>query len=263
MRKSFILYHSHYTDSIKGLSYEDKGKLFDAIFHTAGTDAQMPELGLLSLAFDHVKADMERALEKYEDRCQKNKENGKKGGRPKKANISAGNTNNQMVKNETEQNQMVSSETENNPPVNLETHHNPYDDDNDDDDDNDVLNNTLEKIDPPEKEENKKQEQVLLVERPKGNNNCPQQEIVALYHEILPELRTMRIWSAKRQRALKSRWREDKEIQTIEWWKRFFERIRNCPWLMGANERAWQADLEWMLRPDKFVDIREGKYLAK
>ncbi|MCP4460930.1 MAG: hypothetical protein GY816_23360 [Cytophagales bacterium] len=97
----------------------------------------------------------------------------------------------------------------------------------------------------------------------KTKGRCPQEEIVALYHEILPELKTMRIWGKNRQRALNARWKEDKSIQNLDWWRKFFERVRECPWLMGANDRKWRADLEWLLSPSKFIKIREGDYLAK
>lgn len=87
----------------------------------------------------------------------------------------------------------------------------------------------------------------------------PHQEIVALYHKILPELPAIKEWTEFRKRILQSRWRENEERQTLEWWKLFFDSIRECDFLMGrVNE--FRADLEWLIRPKNFPKVIEGKY---
>jgi hypothetical protein len=95
-----------------------------------------------------------------------------------------------------------------------------------------------------------------------GPSSCPHQEIIDLYHRILPELRRVRVWSDQRKRFLRARWREDQKHQTLEWWEGFFEYVRGCPHLMGTNGNGgtWQADLEWLVRPLNFVKVIEGKY---
>lgn len=93
---------------------------------------------------------------------------------------------------------------------------------------------------------------------------CPHVEIIAAYHAELPSLRRVREWTEARQSYLRSRWREKKERQTVQWWREFFAYIRTCPHLMGQRESkdhpGWQADLEWIVRPSNFVKIIEGKY---
>ncbi len=94
---------------------------------------------------------------------------------------------------------------------------------------------------------------------------CPQSEIVALYHEVLPELARVRDWTPDRQAFLRARWREDPERQTVEWWRGFFEYVRKCPFLMGqgaasADRDPFFADLEWLVRPKNFRKVIEGKY---
>jgi len=90
--------------------------------------------------------------------------------------------------------------------------------------------------------------------------DCPHQEIIAIYHEILPELPRVAKWTETRRKHLGCRWREDPERQNLDWWRNFFHGVRKCGHLMGHNERGWRADLPWMLKPEKFLGIIEGKY---
>lgn len=94
----------------------------------------------------------------------------------------------------------------------------------------------------------------------KSHPACPHTEIVALYHEILPELPQVKDWHAARQKLLKARWDEDPRRQDLEYWRKFFTAIRSRPFLMGENDRHWTADLEWMMSKKHFTAIREGKY---
>src|SRR5690606_22136393 len=64
---------------------------------------------------------------------------------------------------------------------------------------------------------------------------CPHSEIVALYHEVLPELTQVRSWTPARQALLRARWREDSARQSLDWWRRFFEYVSRCPFLMGQG----------------------------
>jgi len=89
---------------------------------------------------------------------------------------------------------------------------------------------------------------------------CPHQKIVDLYHEILPELQAVKIWSEPRKKTLQRKWREDPKRQNLDYWKRLFEYVRGSPFLMGENDRQWTCDLEWIIKPKNFVKIIEGKY---
>lgn len=96
---------------------------------------------------------------------------------------------------------------------------------------------------------------------------CPQSEIVALYHDALPMLPTMRTWPEDRQALLRTRWREDPERQSLEWWADFFAYVASCPFLLGQSSTPGRdpflADLEWLLRPKNFRKVIEGKYEAR
>ena len=97
---------------------------------------------------------------------------------------------------------------------------------------------------------------------------CPHQKIIDLYHEILPELPKVKAWNETRRRYLQARWREAKERQNLDWWRRFFKYIRESDFLMGrtipSNGRPpFRATLEWILRPNNFAKIIEGFYHRK
>ncbi len=91
--------------------------------------------------------------------------------------------------------------------------------------------------------------------------NCPHQQIIALYHEVLPQCPQVRDWTPARATQLRARWNEDKERQDLGYWRRFFEYVKTCDFLVGkAGKEPFFADLEWMTKAANFTKIREGKY---
>jgi hypothetical protein len=98
-----------------------------------------------------------------------------------------------------------------------------------------------------------------------GPPACPHQQIVDLYHEILPELPRVRLWNKTREGLLRARWRESSKHQSSDFWQRLFEHVRKSDFLMGrldgtAGRPPFKADLEWLLLPSNFAKIIEGKY---
>jgi len=92
-----------------------------------------------------------------------------------------------------------------------------------------------------------------------NGKNCPHQEIIDLYHQTLPSLPRVRIWNDKRRRLLQTRWAEDRERQSLDWWRGFFEYISQSDFLTGRRT-DWKADLEWIVRPENFIKIINGRY---
>jgi len=90
-------------------------------------------------------------------------------------------------------------------------------------------------------------------------NACPHKEIVALYHEVLPELRCVRAWNATREKHLRARWREDKSRQSLSWWREYFTRVKASSFLAG-KKTDWSADFDWLIRPTNMAKVLEGKY---
>jgi hypothetical protein len=96
-----------------------------------------------------------------------------------------------------------------------------------------------------------------------GIPNCPHKEIIAAYHEILPELNVVKVLTQEREKWLRTRWREDKKRQSVQWWRQYWQLVRKCPHLMGQNDRNWKADFAWLIRPNNFAKVYEGRYLPK
>lgn len=100
-------------------------------------------------------------------------------------------------------------------------------------------------------------EKTLVIVKP--IDDCPHQEIVNVYHEILPELPRVKILTDKRKQLLKTRWREDEKRQDLEFWRRFFNYIRTSDFLMG-KANGFQASFEWLITSQNFVKVIEGNY---
>ncbi len=114
-------------------------------------------------------------------------------------------------------------------------------------------------------------------EQPKKSNGvppCPHQKIIDLYHEVLPELPSVRRWNGQRERNLASRWKETlSDLKSrgkphavedgLDWFKKFFvHRVKASPLLMG-QKGDWRASLPWLVGAEKFSRTLEGQYLEK
>lgn len=124
-KSSFILYTS-YRKHISLLSDADQGKLFMALFDYA-ENGRLPVFdGAAAMAFSFIQDQMERDSIKYADKLKSCRENGSKGGRPRKANESETNL---TEPKKTERFSQKPKKPDND---------NEYDTDNDNDNDNDT-----------------------------------------------------------------------------------------------------------------------------
>ncbi len=73
---------------------------------------------------------------------------------------------------------------------------------------------------------------------------CPHQEIIDLYHRVLPMGRQVRIWNDTRRAKLRARWREDSKRQRIEWWERFFSYVADSDFLTGRTNTPGRSPFE-------------------
>lgn len=93
---------------------------------------------------------------------------------------------------------------------------------------------------------------------------CPHQDIIDLYHEVLPQCPQVRDWTPARAQQLRARWNEDPRRQNLTYWRNFFEYVQNCGFLVGrgtgVGNRPFLADLEWLTKSKNFTKVREGKY---
>lgn len=101
---------------------------------------------------------------------------------------------------------------------------------------------------------------------------CPQQEIIGLYHEHLPLCPKVREWNNARQGYLKSRWREKalerhwkSKQEGLAMFAKLFDFIGESKFLTGKvqaqrDKPPFVATLEWIVRPNNWAKIIEGKY---
>ncbi len=94
---------------------------------------------------------------------------------------------------------------------------------------------------------------------------CPHQEIIDLYHEILPMGTKVRIWNSTRSKDLKTRWRESPKHQSINFWKGLFEYCAQSPFLTGQippsnGHTQFVIAFDWIIKPTNFAKIIEGRF---
>jgi len=103
---------------------------------------------------------------------------------------------------------------------------------------------------------------------------CDHKGVLSLYHTTLPNLPHIEIWNDTRAGYLRQRWREvaidlskngpASHADMLAWWKQFFEHIRSSKFLTGKTQSKdkppFLADLEWIIKPTNFAKIIEGKY---
>ncbi|CAL8474554.1 hypothetical protein [Caballeronia sp. S22] len=102
-------------------------------------------------------------------------------------------------------------------------------------------------------------------QRPKSvKSPCPHQEIIALYHELLPTSPVIRDWTTARAEHLRVRWNEDEKRQDLEWWRRFFSYVAQSEFLTGragsGARKPFTPGLDWICKAENFAKIREGRF---
>ena len=94
--------------------------------------------------------------------------------------------------------------------------------------------------------------------------DCPHEQIIELYHRLLPTAPRVVSWTPTRKRYLQARWREDNTRQSLIWWEQFFKKIAGSDFLCGRarpqpGQKPFHADLEWIITQGNFVKILEGR----
>ena len=101
--------------------------------------------------------------------------------------------------------------------------------------------------------------------------NCPQDKIIACYHEVLPNHPPVIIWNTeKRINQLKDFWRalvldneiteEQKGLDLVKW---VFSKVKVANSLNGQGNNGFKADLEFITSPNNLPRIIEGFYSYK
>ena len=129
----------------------------------------------------------------------------------------------------------------------------------------DSLNLIPDSLSPDSLKLNPEEKHICDLAAPKSpkRNSVPVQEIVDLYHELLPELPKVAKITDARKGYIQQRWRED--LKELDHWRNFFNFVRRSDFLMGRTEstngrKPFRADLEWLTRPSNFAKVAEDKY---
>lgn len=113
--------------------------------------------------------------------------------------------------------------------------------------------------------EEKRREEKKTDTSPAKLPTCPTQDLIDLYHEILPDLPKVRLHTKDRTRALQKTWtwcltslrsdghrRAETAEQAAQWFRDYFTRAGQNDFLMGRTPRSgehanWRCDLDFLL----------------
>ena len=254
MNDSFILYTSYYA-LIEGLTDEQLGQLTRAIFLYA-RDGKIIKLDpVVRMAFGFIIDDIKRNKAKYEEKVERWRENGRKGGAPKgnqnaRKKQPVGCENNQEVKKTTKNNQEVKKTT-------------LYDNDNvyvnEYVDDNDVSKETDNNI--PSKEG------LSISENPKVDpaRRCAKIDFAAIkaywntkHDQTGSAMRRLTLMSDQRKSNVRARIREyGGDVQKVY---KAIDKAMASDFMNGKNGKGWVASFDWMMCPSNFPKVLEGNY---
>ena len=255
MSDSFILYTSYYA-LIEGLTDEQLGQLTRAIFLYARDGETISLEPVVRMAFGFIVDDMKRNKAKYEEKVERWRANGKKGGRPRKNQEDKqkpiGLDKNQEVSEITKQNQEVFSKTLYD---NVYVNDNVYD--------NDVSKETNNK---PSKEGI--QSASVKTEAPGGGKVSKSQKIdysaVKEYwnrkhDETKSAMPPITLMTENRKVMVKARVRQCKgDVKTLY---RVIDIAMASDFMNGNNKHGWLGKFDWIFGNEQnFAKVLEGNF---
>lgn len=106
-----------------------------------------------------------------------------------------------------------------------------------------------------------------------GIPDCPQQKVLALWAQLMPELQQPVKWTEARATALRTRWREEAvqhhwttEDDGLRVFAKLFRWCRLSPFLMGkSNPRTpggspFSLTLPWLTKAENWAKVQEGNF---
>lgn len=252
MNDSFILYTSYYA-LIEGLTDEQLGQLTRAIFLYARDGKTISLEPVVRMAFAFIKDNIERNQDKYQAKCEKNRQIALERERKKReAREKAGNTNVHERSRTCENNTNVHERS-------------PYDNDNDNeyDNDNDVSKETDNK---PSKEGI--QSASVKTEAPGGGKGSKSQNIdyaaVKEYwnrkhDETKSAMPPITLMTENRKVMVKARVRQCKgDVKTLY---RVIDIAMASDFMNGNNKHGWLGKFDWIFGNEQnFAKVLEGNF---
>ena len=90
-------------------------------------------------------------------------------------------------------------------------------------------------------------------------SSVPYDQIIEIYHNKCPSLRRVQKLTDFRKKLLNARW---KEYPSLDFWENYFETVSKSAFLTG-KVTDFEANFEWLIRPNNFVKVLEGNYNGK
>jgi len=251
MNDSFILYTSYYA-LIEGLTDEQLGQLTRAIFLYARDGKTIKLEPVVRMAFAFIKDNIERNQDKYQAKCEKNRQIAIERERKKReAREKAGNTNVHERTRTCENNTNVHERS-------------PYDNDNDNEYDNDVSKET--NILEPSKEGI--QSASVKTEAPGGGKGSKSQKIdyaaVKEYwnrkhDETKSAMPPITLMTENRKVMVKARVRQCKgDVKTLY---RVIDIAMASDFMNGNNKHGWLGKFDWIFGNEQnFAKVLEGNF---
>jgi len=90
----------------------------------------------------------------------------------------------------------------------------------------------------------------------KEKEKPPYGEIVQMYKELCPDLVEVKVLTDTRKGYINERWKE----HGMEGIRKMLTKAGKSDFLKGENDSGWVADFSWIMRPENFAKVLEGKY---
>lgn len=245
MNDSFILYTSDY-QLIEGLTDEQLGQLTRALFVYARDGEVIKLEPVVRMAFVFIKDKIDRNQQKYQKKCERNRENIRK--RWNKSNT-----------NDTKENERIPNDTSVYERIPKDTTRYLYDSDSDSDSDSDVSKETDNNI--PSKEGSS------ISENPKVD---PARRFAKIDFSSIKEywntkhdqsgsaMRRLTLMSDQRKSNVRARIREyGGDVQKVY---KAIDKAMASDFMNGKNGKGWVASFDWMMCPSNFPKVLEGNY---
>ena len=251
MNDSFILYTSYYA-IIEGLTDEQLGQLTRALFIYARDGKTIKLEPVVRMAFSFIKDNIDRNADKYQKKCERNRENIRKRWEKKHAEDTTERT-------DTTEYERIPSNTN----VYEEKSRIPYDNDNEYDNDNDNEYDVSKETDNniPSKEG------LSISENPKVDpaRRCAKIDFAAIkaywntkHDQSGSAMRRLTLMSDQRKSNVRARIREyGGDVQKVY---KAIDKAMASDFMNGKNGKGWVASFDWMMCPSNFPKVLEGNY---
>lgn len=228
-KKSFILYLDN-AKQVNMLTDEQAGKFIKAVYKFAetGEETEFDDIAL-NIVYSFIADNIKRDTAKYQETCMRRSENGKKGGRPPKAEKANGFSENQNKAKKA-------------------------DNDNENEIENDIVNeNENEK-------ENEKIQQNFSLKNPSSSPEI--NSFIENFNNICKSFNSVsKISDTDKQNIMEiiSNFNKNEIIET-------FEKIQKSSFLKGNKNNSdgkykdWKANFSWLIKYDHFLSAFNGNY---